>query len=53
MEPYQFFVVTIDNKKIREEMEFYPGVSLIKYQASDDLDNKEAPKDSVPPGDKI
>ena len=40
METFQFFVVPIGNGKIIYEIEFHPRAPVIKYQASEDLDDK-------------
>ena len=53
METYQFFVVPTGNAKITEEPEFHPIALLLKYQARENLDDKEAPKDSVAPSNNI
>ena len=45
METYQFFVVVIDHAKITEEIEFHPREPVIKCQARENFDGKEAPKD--------
>ena len=53
METYQLFVVLIGNEKITEEMEFFQRAPVLEYQAREDLDNKEAPKDPVAPKDSV
>ena len=45
METYQIFVVQMDNAKITEELEFHPRSPVLKYQAREDLGDKESPKD--------
>ena len=53
METYQIFVVLMGNAKITEELEFQSRAPVLKYQAREDLYDKEAPKDLVPPRDNI
>ena len=53
METYQIFVFPVGNAKIIEEIEFHPRAPVLKHQASDGLDDKEAPKDSLSPSENI
>ena len=52
IEAYQIFVVPMSNAKIIKT-EFRPREPVPKYQSTEDLDDKEAPKDSVSPCDNI
>ena len=49
METYQIFVFPMGNEKITEELEFHSRAPVLKYQAREDLDDKDAPTDSVSP----
>ena len=53
MEIYQIFLVPMGNAKITEELEFQPRAAVLKYLARQDLDDKEALKDSEAPSDTI
>ena len=53
METYQLILVPMSNTKITEELYFNPISPVLKYQAWEDLDNKEALKDSLASSDNI
>ena len=53
METYKVFVVLSGNTKTTQEVDFHPISPVIKYQAREDLEHKEAHKDLVAPSDKI
>ena len=43
----------MSNAKITEEIQFHPRPTVLKYKAREDLNDKEAPKDSIAPSDNI
>ena len=53
METCKILVVPMGNTKITESTQFYPRLPVVKYQAREDSDDKEALKDSVPPSGSI
>ena len=53
METYQIFLVPMVNAKNYRITMVSSNINRAKYQARDDLDDKEAPKDSVAPSDNI
>ena len=53
METYQIFVVPMDITKIEEGKKFHSRAPVLKYQAREDLDDKEALEYSVAPSDNI
>ena len=53
METYQIFLVPMGNTKTTEYIEFHPRAPVLKNQEMEDLDDKEAPKDSVAPSNNI